>query len=218
MTIIIDTPPLEPSAVVGGPYTFCLGATPWFLDGTGSSNPDDGVSEPGRPGDAIVSYEWDLDGDGQYDDANGPQPDVTAFMTALGPGNHLIQLRVTDRTSVSFPSSGQADLFDTASGVVVVRSSTDPNCSCISDLQARVKPGKVQLVWSHTGAHHYNVYRGTTAGGPYLKIGSTSSVYSTYLDTSVVNNTTYYYVVREADLLDNEPCQSNQASGRPRAR
>jgi hypothetical protein len=218
VTIKVTIPPLAPTANAGGPYSFCLGSTPWYLNGSGSSNPDEGLSEPGKPGDTIISYEWDLDGDGQYDDAVGSQPDVTAFLTALGPGSHLIQLRVTDRTSVSFPSSGQPNLVDTDSTVVVVRSSTDPECACVDDLKARPKPGKIQLTWTHAGAHHYNVYRGTVSGGPYLKIGSTTSTYSTYLDSTVVNGTTYYYVVREADLLDHEACQSNQASAKPSAR
>jgi hypothetical protein len=86
--------------------------------------------------------------------------------------------------------------------------------ACITDLAARSKAGKVQLTWTHTGADHYNVYRGTVAGGPYLKIGTTSSTFSTYLDSSVVNGTTYYYVVRDADFLDREGCQSNEASAR----
>ncbi len=218
VTILVDTPPVAPTANSGGPYSFCLGAAPWFLDGTGSNNPDEGQSEIGMPGDTIISYEWDLDGDGQFDDATGATPNVTAFFSAAGTGSYLIQLRVTDRTSVSFPSSGQPNLVDTDSTVVVVRSANDANCDCISDLQTRPKPGKIQLVWTHSGAHHYNVYRGLINGGPYVKIASTTSTYSTYLDETVVNNTVYYYVVREADALDNELCQSNQITGIARVR
>jgi len=75
-------------------------------------------------------------------------------------------------------------------------------------------------VWEHNdGTHHYNVYRGTASGGPYLKIGSTDSTYSTYTDTAgLVVGTTYYYVVREANALDEERCQSNETSVRPRSR
>ena len=113
------------------------------------------------------------------------------------------------------PLDAQPDLSDVDSTVVLVRSSTDPECACVEDLVARPKSGKVQLVWSPTGAHHYNIYRGTVSGGPYLKIASTTSSYATYLDQAVVNNTTYYYVIREANLVDAESCQSNQASARP---
>jgi len=213
--IRITTPPVAPTANAGGPYSLCPQVQRWLLDGSRSVNPDEGLHEFGRPGDTIISYEWDLDGDGAYDDATGPTPDVTAFFTALGAGSYLIQLKVTDNTALSFPSSGFGNLSDTDSAVVVVRSATDPACSCIRDLVGRAKPGKVDLLWTHSGAHHYNVYRGTVSAGPYLKIGSTTSTYSTYLDNTVVNGTTYYYVVRPANAFDQEQCQSNEASVRP---
>lgn len=216
LTIRVTIPPLAPTAVAGGPYSFCPDTKPWFLDGTGSINPDEGQSEPGRPGDTIVNYAWDLDGDGQFDDATGAQPDITAFFNGISPGSYLIQLKVTDRTATSFPSSQSGDLSDTDSAIVVVRTANDGDCACVKDLVARVKSGKVQLVWTnYPGAHHYNVYRSTVSGGPYVKIASPITTYSTYLDATVVNGTTYYYVVRPATLLEQEICQSNQASAKP---
>ena len=89
----------------------------------------------------------------------------------------------------------------------------------ITNLAARPKSGKVQLTWTaYPGASSYNIYRGTISGGPYLKIGSTASTYSTYLDGNVVNGTTYYYVVRAAAANTNELCQSNQSSAKPATR
>jgi hypothetical protein len=218
ITVRITTPPLAPTADADGPYIFCPQAQPWFLDGTGSVNPDEGLSEPGQPGDTIQSYLWDLDGDSAFDDAAGAVPDVTAFFTAAGVGSYLVRLEVTDTTSTSFPSSGFADLSDTDSAQVQVKSATDPACACIDDLVARPKSEKVQLVWTDTGANHYNVYRSTTSGGPYSLIASTTSTYSTYLDVGLTNGTTYYYVVREAALNGDELCQSNEASAKPVAR
>jgi hypothetical protein len=217
VTVRITTPPIAPTADAGGPYSLCPGAKPWFLDATGSVNPDEGEHEFGMPGDTIQSYDWDLDGDGQFDDATGAQPDVTVYFTATGPGSHLIQLKVTDTTATSFPSSGYGNLVDTDSAVVVVRGSTDPECTCVSDLVARAKDRKIQLVWTHTGAASYNVYRSTVSGGPYVFIANTTSTYSTYLDTGLTNGTRYYYVVREVAANTDELCQSNQANAVPRA-
>lgn len=93
-----------------------------------------------------------------------------------------------------------------------------PAFCCVNDLAARAKSGKVQLTWADTGADHYNVYRGTTSGGPYMFIATTDSRYSTYLDLDVVNETTYYYVVREAAIGGEELCQSNEATATPRER
>ena len=55
---------------------------------TGTSDPD--------PGDLLL-YEWDLDGDGQFDDANGG----SATFTYLDPGSYPATLRVTDTSGAS---------------------------------------------------------------------------------------------------------------------
>lgn len=221
--VVVSTPPLAPTANANGPYIFCPQAQPWFLDGTGSVNADQGVSEPLLPGDFIQSYNWELDGDAMFDDASGAQPDVTSFFDGtvggLGVGNYLIQLRVTDNTATSFPSSGQPDLTDTDSAQVSVKDASDVACACVSDLIARAKTGQVTLRWSTlNGEAQTNVYRGTQAGGPYGFIGSTTNTFATYTDFTVTNGTTYYYVVRPAQLNGNDICQSNEANATPRAR
>lgn len=88
----------------------------------------------------------------------------------------------------------------------------NPAAACVPSLSARAKGGRIQLTWSRTGAHHCDGYRGTIDGGPYLKIGSTTSTYSTCLDGTVVNGKRYYYFVQEADAIDIDSCQSNQAA------
>jgi hypothetical protein len=218
VNLVVSTPPLAPTADADGPYNFCLDGTPLFLDGTGSVNPDEGQSEPGAPGDTIQSYNWELNNSGQFDDATGTQPDVTAFFTTMGAGSYNIQLKVTDTTASSFPSSGQPNLSDTDLTQVFVRLPTEPECACVNNLAARAKSGKIQLTWSHTGAASYNVYRGTASGGPYLFIANTTSTYSTYLDQGLTLGTTYYYVVREVAPNTQELCQSNQASAKAAAR
>lgn len=217
LTINVNTPPIAPTAEAGGPYNFCaIPGVKFFLNGAGSSNPDEGQSEPGMPPNTIVAYEWDLDNDGQFDDATGAQPDVTAQFPA--PGSFLIQLRVTDNTAASYPSSGQPNLSDTDSAQVVVRSSTDPACVC-STLTARAKPSEVQLLWTAASGGApggYAIYRGTVAGGPYVKIAQVPAGQLGYLDRPLPNGTTQYYVIRPLALNGTESCQSNQASAMPR--
>ena len=79
-----------PVANPGGPYTGNPGAT-IQLDGTGSSDPD--------VGDALT-FAWDLDDDGQFDDSTASRPNF-----AIGnrpPGTVVtVRLRVTDRWGMS---------------------------------------------------------------------------------------------------------------------
>ena len=75
------TIPEYPVADAGGPYTGDEGS-PISLDGTGSSDPDE----------EITSYLWDLDNDGDYDDATGATPSYTWSDN----GVYTIGLMVTD--------------------------------------------------------------------------------------------------------------------------
>ncbi len=74
-----------PTANAGGPYQVVVGAL-LNLDGTASSDPDAAC------GDSLTAFEWDLDNDGEFDDATGSTPSTT-FST---PGDHTVALRVQD--------------------------------------------------------------------------------------------------------------------------
>jgi hypothetical protein len=76
----------RPVANAGGPYSIDWGQT-LTLDGSGSSDPDNN----------IAAYEWDLDHDGQYDDATGITPSTSYDQI----GDHTISLRVTDTEGLS---------------------------------------------------------------------------------------------------------------------
>ncbi|MDF1552331.1 MAG: PKD domain-containing protein, partial [Deferrisomatales bacterium] len=62
LTVMVNQGNQAPIADAGGPYSGGEG-TPITLDGTGSSDPDAGD---------VLTYAWDLDDDGLYDDATGP--------------------------------------------------------------------------------------------------------------------------------------------------
>ncbi|SMD17929.1 hypothetical protein [Sporomusa malonica] len=85
-----------------------------------------------------------------------------------------------------------------------------------TNLTATAGDSKVTLSWAAvTGATGYNVKRATTAGGPYTPIASNESGTS-YVDSSVINGATYYYVVT-AITADGESANSNEASATPAA-
>lgn len=71
----------------------------------------------------------------------------------------------------------------------------------------------VSLTWiasTSTGVTGYNLYRGTTAGGPYTKITSSPVSTTSYTDSNVQAGTTYYYVAT-AIASGTESAYSNQA-------
>jgi len=72
----------------------------------------------------------------------------------------------------------------------------------------------VDLSWNASTSQNvigYNVYRGTTSGGPYSKINSVLDASTVYTDTSVTDGTTYYYVTTAVNSSDEESADSNEA-------
>ncbi|MDJ0497436.1 MAG: DUF5011 domain-containing protein, partial [Acidimicrobiia bacterium] len=70
----LGTPNGPPTAVPGGPYSTDEGDD-LVLDGSGSTDPD---TDP-------LTYNWDVDNDGQYDDATGVNPTIP-WLTLIGLG------------------------------------------------------------------------------------------------------------------------------------
>jgi len=103
-----------PIADAGGPYMADEGIL-LMLSASGSSDPD---------GDAL-SYAWDLDGDGEYDDATG----VTAEVTFPDDGTYGVGLKVSDPLGAE----------DTASATITV-SNVVPT---VGDISAPIDPVQV---------------------------------------------------------------------------
>ena len=106
LEIVIYRPNIPPVANPGGPYEIDV-TNPnaaLVLDGRGSYDPEQAL---GRDG-GIVSYSWDLNGDGVFGDATGPTPTLTAAKIRalnLDSGRQTIALEVTDTSSASVAAS-----------------------------------------------------------------------------------------------------------------
>jgi len=74
------------------------------------------------------------------------------------------------------------------------------------------KGHSVTLTWkaSKSAVKGYNVYRGTTSGGPYTKINPDLVPGLTYKDQDVPGGTTYYYVTRAVDADGRESANSSE--------
>ncbi|MCP4769716.1 MAG: choice-of-anchor D domain-containing protein [Gammaproteobacteria bacterium] len=150
-------------------------------------------------------------------DASGSTLTFTPEPGALLAGD-IIHVRLTDRLNdvcanpVQTPPLGvKLFKFDVISA--------DLPKQTIFDLAARAKSTKINVVWAPVeGVEAYNIYRSTTAGGPYSLIAEGQVTnYAVYADFGLTNAVTYFYVVRSVSN-GVESLDSNQASATPSAR
>lgn len=73
-------------------------------------------------------------------------------------------------------------------------------------------PHSVDLTWnSSASAVGYNIYRGSTSGGPYSIVNTSLDASTAFTDNNVTAGQTYYYVVTAVDGSSNQSGYSNEA-------
>ncbi len=102
--LILESLNGPPVADAGGPYD-AFECQPVQLDGSASSDPD------GDP----LTYLWDLDNDGRYDDATGPAP----THTWTDEGAHTVKLIVSDGLLNSDPAFADVTVYDAEPAVTL---------------------------------------------------------------------------------------------------
>jgi hypothetical protein len=101
-------------------------------------------------------------------------------------------------------------------GVLTVNASGDTTAPATPAnlVVASQSPDGIELVWDAVAdatLHSYEVFRGDDAGGPYVEIAETTA--TTYTDTAIVEDTSYFYVVRAVDTSFNRSGFSNEVMG-----
>jgi len=103
--------------------------------------------------------------------------------------------------------------FETAWSIIMLEKTVF--VSCVSDLTGKGTaggrtPARVDLTWTaQANVTSYNILRGTTNGGPYTLIGSSTG--PAYSDRSGLTNGDTYYYVLQPQSSGGTVCQSNQA-------
>ena len=132
-------------------------------------------------------------------------------------------------TGISFPvtvTTGQSVSFSvnfapTTSGstpgsITFSSNATNPslseNFTGIGTPTSNPSSHSVTLNWSPSTSTvaGYNIYRGTTSGGPYTKLNSSLNTSTSFTDANLLSSTTYYYVATAVDSSSNESVYSNQ--------
>jgi fibronectin type 3 domain-containing protein len=72
----------------------------------------------------------------------------------------------------------------------------------------------VNLNWTPSSSTYsgFNVYRGTTSGGPYAKVDPSVIPTTSYTDAGVTSGKTYFYVATEVDSTGMESTYSSEVS------
>jgi VCBS repeat-containing protein len=99
VTVTVTSVNDAPAAEAGGPYAVDEGAA-LTLAGSGTD------VEPGT-----LSFAWDLDGDGEFDDATGPS---AAYTAGNGPAVATVALRVTDAQGGSHVDAASIEIRNVA--------------------------------------------------------------------------------------------------------
>jgi hypothetical protein len=137
----------------------------------------------------------------------------TAFSASgVTSGETLTPNQSVTVTAQFAPSAGGA-----VSGSVTIASNAtnSPATIALSGTGVAATSHTVSLSWtaSSSPVSGYNVYRGTTANGPYpTKLNPSLVTTVDFSDGTVANGTTYYYVVTAVDSSNVESVDSNQAT------
>ncbi len=160
--------------------------------------------------DGVFDQDVDL-----YDPSSSVKFQQSVYTKAgLSAGTHTIKIVVSGTKNPA--STGYCigvDGFD----VAVVPDTTPPDAP--AGLAATAGDGQVALSWSaatdNVGVTGYNIYRSTTSGSGYSKLNGSALSVRTYTDSTALNGTTYYYVVKALDAAANESAASNQVQAAP---
>jgi len=177
-----------PTANAGPDQAVTTGSTV-HLNGAGSSDPD------GNP----LTYAWSFvsvpaGSAAALSNAAVVNPTFAADM----PGTYVVQLIVNDGLVNSAP--------DTVTVTAVLQNPI---------LTARAAGRQVQLNWTNvSGAAGYAVYRGSAAGGPYVRLAQVPGTQLMYLDQNLTVGATYYWVVKAIAAGGDESGPSNEVMAR----
>ncbi len=176
-------------------------------------------------GDSQVQLAWNANTEG-----NLAGYDVHRSLTSGGPYAQLNAALITTETYTDAlavngttyyyvvtavdTSGGGSDVSNEASATPM--DMTPP--AAPTALVATASDGSVSLNWADNTEPDllgYDVYRSTSSGGPYTQLNGLALSTSDYLDGSLTNGTTYYYVVTASDLSGNVSANSFEDSATP---
>ena len=195
----------------------------------GVAGPPD-MTPPGSPtglvgtsGDGQVSLDWDESVEADLygynvKRATGSGGPYTIIASALSNSDYVDNTVTNGTTYYYVVSAVDTHANQSVNSTEVSSTPTDATPpTAPTGLVVTTGDGQVSLDWddnAESDLASYNVKRATSSGGPYTTI-ATGVIVSTYTDTAVTNDTTYFYVVSAVDTSANESANSTEASATP---
>ncbi len=191
---------------------------------TGASTTFSGCTPPATPtltvtaGNNSASLSWTASGSSVYDVFRN-ETGCNAGFTKIASSTSATSLPDTSVANgltyfyqvTALPSGNEACASAPSTCISVVptvATCTPPGAP--AGLTTSVSGSSVSLSWGAvSGATEYHILRGTTSGGPYTQIGTSTT--ASFTDSGLANGT-YFYVVRAATSASCESANSNQAS------
>jgi|GEM_PF-534812 len=179
------------------------------------------------PGNGTVSLNWNDNGEGDLAGYNIYRSTVSGGPYTKQNGTLLSSSAYTDNNVTNgttyYYVVTAVDTSTNESGYSgqVPATPVDLPPAAPTGLSAVAGDATVSLNWNDNGEGDlagYNIYRSTVSGGPYTKRNGTLLSSSAYIDNSVTNGTTYYYVVTAVDAGTHESGYSSQVSAAPELR
>ncbi len=148
--------------------------------------------------------------------ANVSISQITASGTGFTLSGANTPVTLTPNQNLAFSVSFSPSSAGSATGTVTVTSNAtgSPMTIALSGTGVQTASHTVTLNWnaSTSTVSGYNVYRSTTSNTGYVKLNGALVTALSYLDNTVQNTTTYYYVTRAVDSSGTESTNSNQAT------
>ena len=155
------------------------------------------------PGDASVVLDWNdsaaagLQGYSVYRGTVSGGP-YTKLNGALIPASNYTDATAVNGTLYYYVVTATANALESVNSAQVFATPQVPVPNAPTGLQATAGDAQVALEWADSleaGMQGYTVFRATESEGEYTALNGSLLGTSTYLDTTALNGTTYFYVV-----------------------
>jgi fibronectin type 3 domain-containing protein len=162
---------------------------------TGTCSPPAAPTVIPTPSNGQVLLSWTPSaGATSYTVARGTTTGAYSSIAKVTTGTSYKDINVTNGTTYYYVVTANNDACSSENSIEVSAAPTCTPTAAPTKLAVTVNNGSVALTWTApTGAVSYRILRSATPGSGYTLVGTSGT--AGYTDTSVVNGTTYYYVV-----------------------